>query len=106
LRINLDKEDPQKTTIKIRQCIGETKPFCDWGVPGKIERSVWPYNLKYLSNKQGNMNFFDGEFIKEGRCIDANEYYGRTELYPGWSCLLDMDCHSKKCQYGTCIGRI
>ena len=51
------------------------------------------------------MNFFDGDFIDMGHCIDSNQFYGRTELYAGWPCLLDMDCHSKKCVKGVCIGK-
>jgi len=75
-------------------------------LPGNIEKNIWPYDLDYLMSRQGSMNFFDGEFINMGRCIDSNEAYGRTELYPGWSCLLDMDCHSKKCVKGVCIGKV
>ena len=50
LRINLDTEIPAKSTIQTRQCIGETKPFCDWGIPGNVEKSVWPYSIEYLLN--------------------------------------------------------
>lgn len=41
----------------------------------------------------------------EARCVTADIMYGRTQLYPGWSCLLDLDCASKKCFQGKCIGR-
>ena len=72
VRINLDKESPRKSTVQIRQCVGETKSFCDWGMPGNIEKNIWPYDIDSLMSRQGSMNFFDVEFIHMGRCVDSN----------------------------------
>jgi len=62
---------------------------------------VWPYDAKKLTGTE-QLEFFGSEKKFEARCIDANEFYGRSQLYPGWKCLLDMDCASKKCVKGVC----
>lgn len=50
VKIDLDENAPQQTTITIRECIGESKPFCDWFLPGKASKGVWPYSIDYLKD--------------------------------------------------------
>ena len=106
LKISLETNEPKGTTVSIRECIGENKPFCDWGLPGRGAKEVWPYSIEYLRNTQGTIKNFDGSTKILGKCLSYSEYYGRGELYPGWKCLIDLDCHSKKCSKGICIGRV
>lgn len=66
---------------------------------------AWPYYAKVLTGAW-DLDYFKGGFHFEARCVDANNYYDRTDLYPGWGCLTDMDCASKKCKDGVCVGRL
>ena len=65
---------------------------------------AWPYHASVLTGA-AFLDFYKGDLQFEGRCVDGNNYYDRTDLYPGWKCLTDMDCASKKCREGKCIGR-
>ena len=40
------------------------------------------------------------------RCVDADTVYNRGNLHPGFPCLIDLDCHSKRCFAGRCSGRL
>ena len=40
------------------------------------------------------------------RCVDADTVYNRGNLHPGFPCLMDLDCHSKRCFAGRCSGRL
>ena len=80
--------------------------FCNWGIPSMNDKMIWPYSPKSLTLKEPINLFNDGKIVHEARCIDADEFYGRLSLYPGWPCLIDMDCSSKKCLKGVCAGRL
>lgn len=43
VRVNVDEEDPKRTTVTIRECLGNVKQFCEWGVPGFHETFAWPF---------------------------------------------------------------
>ena len=34
MRVNFDETNPGSATVKIRECKGETKHFCDFAKPG------------------------------------------------------------------------
>ena len=105
VRVNWDEERPMNTTVRLRECHGEQKVYCDWGYPGNNEKMIWPYNAATLSERSDRVqNMFNGNRF-EAKCITPNQYFKRTQLYPGWKCLIDLDCHSKKCVRGVCIGK-
>ena len=104
VRINIDEQKPAYTTVKIRECLGNTKHFCDYSKPD-LKEMVWPFNQKVLTERD-KLFFFHSNNRFEAKCIDSNEYFNRGNLYAGWKCIRDMDCHSKKCYQGVCQGRI
>jgi hypothetical protein len=65
---------------------------------------IWPFVQTDLTGNT-KLNFYGPGIYHEARCVDENEFYGRSELYPGWKCLIDLDCHSNKCVKGKCIGK-
>ena len=105
VRVNIDEEFPALSTVKIRECLGDTKVFCEWSLPGNNQRMIWPYDARKLTRNE-RLSFFGTDKKFEAKCVDANTYYGRGQFYPGWKCLLDMDCASKKCVKGVCVGRL
>ena len=100
VRINWEEHEPRNSTVIIRECQGVTKFYCDWGLPKINEKMMWPFDQRVLSNFR-KLNLFDGTRY-EGKCLNTDQFFGRTQLYPGWDCLIDLDCHSKKCLKGIC----
>ena len=43
----------------------------------------------------------DGRYV-EARCVTEDTYFERGSLYPGYPCIMDLECASKQCSYGFC----
>lgn len=106
VRVNFDEVDSlQQSTVKIRKCLGPQKQYCEWGLPDFHQKFAWPFSPKGLVGETKE-ELFGSKQVLEAKCVDANRLYHRTKLHAGWPCLLDLDCHSKKCWRGRCAGRL
>ena len=102
--MNFDQAAPNSTTVTIRECKGFRKRFCNYAQAGKNAQMIWPFVQTDLTGNT-KLNFYGPGIYHEARCLDENEFYGRSELYPGWNCLIDLDCHSNKCVKSKCVGK-
>ena len=55
---NIDTQLPSSATVKIRECLGETKTFCEWSKPSANTNMAWPFAPKVLSGTE-KLNLFD-----------------------------------------------
>ena len=77
VRVNIDEQKPAKTTVQIRECLGDTKIYCDWGVPGLNEKMMWPFEASDLTNNQ-RLSVYGRDKRMEAKCVTADIVYGRT----------------------------
>ena len=105
MRVNYFDSIASEAVVQIRKCNGTRKTFCEWGMPHLHDKFIWPFHQETLVERR-NPESYDPDTRYEAKCVDANTFYGRNHFYPGWSCLIDMDCHSKKCVAGRCAGRL
>ena len=71
VRVNYDEEAPRQTTVKIRECLGEHKVFCEWGIPGLNQKMLWPFTAQVLADSEP-LDLFGYGYRYEARCIKAN----------------------------------
>ena len=64
------------STVTIRECHGETKYYCDWGIPGLNSKMMWPYDVGVITEAT-KQDLFTGKRY-EAKCINANQYFKRT----------------------------
>lgn len=40
---------PRTASVKIRECLGEKKKYCEWGHPDFHRKHAWPFNPSELT---------------------------------------------------------
>ena len=69
VRANIDEQDPSRSTVTIRECLGEEKVYCEWGMPGFIDKFYWPYASNVLGGTK--LDLYTDRVPYEAKCLTA-----------------------------------